>query len=201
MITKFKLFENNDEMIKMSNLIYNQDIESIKKMIADGYDINATDKYNNNCLDIAFLHRRYDMFKFFFNLGADVNNVEKNTINSGESLLYRIIKDLKMTILIKSTYTYFDLLITSEKLDVNAGMSPLYLAIRKLNFINKNDRYKMINVINKLIEKDVDLYLDGDSLIDILIEIQPDYIYVFESLFPDKYYEYMKNKNMKKFNI
>jgi len=193
----FETHNFKDDKLKMRNLIYNQDLESIQKMIDDGYDINMTDNYNNNCLDIAYLYRRYDIFKFFFNLGANVNNVEIFTINDGETLLYKIVRNISIK--------YFDLLITSDDLDIDYSgekIPALFLAIKKLYITNSK---KLYHIIISLIEKDAKLYFKNAEInlnfFNMLLEIDLEFFNKLKKIFPDKYQEYLKQKQIKKFKI
>lgn len=76
-----RVLEN--EMLPLIEMTGTNRIESVKKLIASGCDINEKDEHGNTVLFYAVVFEYYEIAKLLLESGADVNSVD----NYGQSAL------------------------------------------------------------------------------------------------------------------
>ena len=67
------LYKYKDEDL-IEELIKNNDIEGIKKLIENGFDIHQKNKYGRTILEEATVFAKNDIIKFLHNIGANLEN-------------------------------------------------------------------------------------------------------------------------------
>jgi len=93
MITKFKLFESNE--IDIYDLISKNDINGVKKYIADGGDIEARTEYGTSALIISANRDKTIILKLLIDAGADLNTQD----NIGQTaMMYSKLNIIKILI-------------------------------------------------------------------------------------------------------
>ena len=76
----FNIYFNNFNIL---NYIENNDIESVKTKLDNGYDIHKRFKYNNTLLSFCVVFSHYEIAEYLIEKGSDVNVV----LDSGDNLI------------------------------------------------------------------------------------------------------------------
>ena len=187
MITKFKLYENDN--ISLKDLFYeinysNVDEEEIINIIEDNnIDVNSIYK-SNSILEIAANHSHYGLCVYLINHGADVNFL--NSLH--QTILMRTSNIEIMKLLIDAG---IDLDIQSKNKKTVLLYSASYAPLTK----------KDLDVILLLIQSGANWIIEdgsGNTFIDYLNTPDKEF---FKEKFPEKWKRYERRLKSKDFNL
>jgi len=175
-------------------------IPYIKLLIEFGIDINFVDN-QDNALSLALLHADDDYKSFYYIIdNTDININQIYNDNNNTNILVKLLKSVSFVIL-----KPLNELIKND-VDVNIQFddrkwTPLtYIANRFSNFFSsKNENF--IDLIDALIDADADWTIktrSGYVFLDFLKSKEYNY---FINKYPEKYKDYLKKKEIKKFKI
>jgi len=139
--------------------------ETIKKIIQDGIDINAKDKYGDTALIYAANKSNLDFIDILVNNGADVNIVLKDKSN------------LLINAIIKDDYKLVSKLLN---LGINTDIrhqdiyTPLFLATLRVNLIVKELINNKVNIDDVSTETNITALMEAvtksEKIVDILLK-------------------------------
>ena len=199
MITKFKLFEGNENDLKkwISALSENNYVK-IESMLKKGFDVNYHFRENlksTNSLFYALFYESYDVVKILIKYGIDLEEIDPT--NNTYILSTLIIKNyITTTKCCKETqmrqiFNIFKNLINT--VDINKQDLEGYTSLMRAASYQQN------HFIYLLIKAGADWNIknnDGKDFMDIIGNWSG-----LIKKFPDQYKEYLKKKTIKKFKI
>ena len=184
MITKFKLFEKLYNIDALFGSVLLNKINNIKEYINNGGDINLTFETGENMLMVAARNGYTNFVKYLIEEGIDLNMIDY--LNRTTIILLCSVN------LISNSKEIVKLIIDADA-DINItdinNQTALYHAALK----------NEMELVDLLIDTDwTILNNQNKSFYDVLSDLNQKYI---RNQYPEKYYEYMKKINIKKFKI
>jgi len=207
MITKFKIFENStNKMIFDEYANSEKKIDFLKEYLKKGGDINIKSEFNETFI---YYTTDYETIKFLIDNGIDLNSSDDNEKNVLEYYLTNVyLGDFESY---KLVIDNIDDLNTQSSTENNESL--LMLCVFELQYyskeILKTNYVLMKKVLFYLLEKDTDWKIrdiKNRTFIDIInqnyesLEKGKLFKDIKES-FPEKYKQYMKSRQIRKFKI